>query len=226
MVALRVAARQLVIADFLNPAGYRSRSFSAVTWRFAARLAAPVLTAALLAVTHLPVSAEVMSIPGTFDVSPNGAATYSIPITVPPGTAGMVPKLSLEYGSDRGNGIVGLGWSLSGLPAITRCPRTLAHDGVHGGVNHDANDRFCVDGQRLVAISGTYGADGTEYRTEIERFTRIVSRGTAGTARVVRSPHQGRRDHAVRQYSRFALPLRRQDDGACLGDQQHCRQPR
>src|SRR5262249_5521395 len=39
-------------------------------------------------------------------------------------------------------------------------------------------DRFCLDGQRLVEIPGqTYGADGTEYRTEIETFTMIISHG-------------------------------------------------
>ena len=51
---------------------------------------------------------------------------------------------------------------------------------MHGGVNYDANDRFCMEGQRLVAISGTYGADSTVYRTEIDGFSKIVSYGTAG----------------------------------------------
>src|SRR5262249_16682575 len=80
-----------------------------------------------------------------------------------------------------GAGVVGVGWSLSGLPAIGRCPQTFAQDGVRGAVNYDANDRFCLDGQRLIATSGTYGADGTEYRTEIESFSKIISHGTAGT---------------------------------------------
>jgi len=52
---------------------------------------------------------------------------------------------------------------------------------VKGGVKFDANDRFCLDGQRLVAVNGVYGANGTEYRTEIESFARIISNGTAGT---------------------------------------------
>ena len=74
-----------------------------------------------------------------------------------------------------------MGWMLDGLPSIGRCPRTLAQDGVRGAVKYDANDRFCLDGQRLIAISGTYGANGTEYRTEVESFSKIVSFGTAGT---------------------------------------------
>ncbi|MCC7049395.1 MAG: hypothetical protein IT562_21985, partial [Alphaproteobacteria bacterium] len=123
-----------------------------------------------------------MSLPGSFAVGEGGAAAYSIPIAVPPGTGGMEPKLTLTYSSQAGNGDVGVGWSLSGLPVVSRCARTMAQDGVVGGVNYDANDRFCLDGQRLVAIAGgTYGADLTEYRTELEGFSKIVSHGTAGT---------------------------------------------
>ncbi len=121
-----------------------------------------------------------MIVPGQMNVSATGAFTYTIPVAVPPGTAGMVPALSLDYSSQNGDGIVGLGWTLSGLPSITRCPRTLAQDNVHGGVNYDTNDRFCMEGQRLVAISGTYGASGTEYRTELDGFSKIISYGAAG----------------------------------------------
>jgi len=102
---------------------------------------------------------------------------------VPPGTAGMAPTLSLDYSSQAGNGLVGLGWSLAGLPAITRCPRTLRQDGIHGTVNNDTDDRFCLDGQRLVVFNGgVYGGDGTEYRTEIDSYARITSHGNASGA--------------------------------------------
>jgi hypothetical protein len=125
--------------------------------------------------------AQGMALPGKFGVSAVGAATYTIPLPVPPGTAGMVPSLSLSYSSQTGNGLLGVGWSLDGLVSVGRCPRTIAQDGVYGSVSYDANDRFCLDGQRLIAISGTYGADGTEYRTEIESFSKIISHGVAGT---------------------------------------------
>ena len=93
----------------------------------------------------------------------------------------MEPSLSLVYASNRGNGLLGLGWSLGGLSAIGRCPRTPAQDGARGAIGYDAGDRFCLDGRRLVAVSGDYGADGTAYRTEIDGFAKIVSRGRAGT---------------------------------------------
>jgi Salmonella virulence plasmid 65kDa B protein/FG-GAP-like repeat/Insecticide toxin TcdB middle/N-terminal region len=122
-----------------------------------------------------PAAAETMALPGQFGVSATGAATYTIPVVVPPGTAGMNPSLSLSYSSQGSNGLLGVGWALDGLASIVRCPQTIAQDGVAGSVNYDNNDRFCLDGQRLVAISGVYGAEGTEYRTEIESFTRVIS---------------------------------------------------
>lgn len=125
-----------------------------------------------------------MATSGAFQVTPSGSAAFSIPITVPPGTAGVQPDLALTYDSQSGNGPVGAGWGISGLSGITRCPRTVAQDGVLGSVNFNASDRFCLDGQRLVPASGSYtsyGSSGFEYRTEIDSFSRIVSYGTAGT---------------------------------------------
>jgi hypothetical protein len=119
--------------------------------------------------------------PGALTVDERGQASYEIPLSVPPGIAGMAPSLSLIYSSASGNGIAGLGWSLGGLSAIHRCARTLAQDGAVGGIGFDADDRFCLDGKRLVAIAGVYGADGTEYRTEIDGLFKVVSYGAAGT---------------------------------------------
>jgi YD repeat-containing protein len=128
-------------------------------------------------------AAPSMVIAGQSRVSPSGAFTYTIPIAVPPGTGGMSPSLSLDYSSQSGDGLEGLGWMLNGLPSIGRCPRTIAQDGVHGSVNYDANDRFCMEGQRLVLITpgGTYGASGTEYRTDVEGFSKIIAHGTVTT---------------------------------------------
>ncbi len=92
----------------------------------------------------------------------------------------MEPRLALSYSSQVGNGLLGVGWSLSGLSAITRCPRTVAQDGVRGSIGFDLNDRYCLDGQRLILVSGSEGLAGAEYRTERDSFSRIVAYGNAG----------------------------------------------
>ena len=115
-----------------------------------------------------------MTTPYSWEVTPNGAFTASIPIRIPPGIAGVQPKLGLAYNSQTGNGIAGMGWNFTGLSVITRCPKTFAVDGERGGVNMDANDRLCLDGQRLILRSGTYGGEGAEYATEIYNGSKII----------------------------------------------------
>jgi YD repeat-containing protein len=117
---------------------------------------------------------------GEIHVDNHGAATYSIPLRVAPGRSGMEPQLSLSYSSGSGNGVVGVGWSLStGLPgAITRGRSILARDQEVRGVNFDANDHYYLDGKRLVRISGVEGAAGSAYRTEVDSFANIMATGT------------------------------------------------
>lgn len=145
--------------------------------RFLGALAATALWICLSAGAASP---PPMAVPGQFNVGATGAATYSIPIAVPPGTSGMVPGLSLDYSSQGSNGYVGALWSLDGLPSITRCARGVQEDGVHGAINYDSNDRFCLNGQRLMVINGTYGASGSEYRTEVDSFSKVLAYGSAG----------------------------------------------
>jgi len=131
-----------------------------------------------------PAGTEQGQTAGSFAVAASGAATYKIPLTVPPGTAGMEPKLALSYNSQSGNGLMGVGWSISGFSVIGRCAETVAQDavGAGGSVNFDANDRFCLDGERLMVVGGAYGGSGSEYRTEVDVQSRIVSYGAAGSA--------------------------------------------
>jgi hypothetical protein len=117
---------------------------------------------------------------GSFGVSPKGAATYHIPLTLPPGVAGLQPTVSLDYSSTGGDQFMGGGWNIGGISLIARCPATKAQDGYTQGIFGNSGDRFCLDGQHLVTTSGQYGAIGAEYRTQIESFSRILS--TGGTA--------------------------------------------
>ncbi len=124
-------------------------------------------------------SISVGSTAGQASVSLTGGATYTIPVFSPLGTAGMQPSVSLVYNSQGGNGIAGYGWSIAGLSAITRLGKTIYHDGAVKGIDFN-DDRFALDGQRLIKISGVYGADGTVYYTEVFSGSKVISHGTTG----------------------------------------------
>jgi Bacterial Ig domain/Salmonella virulence plasmid 65kDa B protein/Bacterial TSP3 repeat len=119
-------------------------------------------------------SDQVGSTAGQFRVNESGAATYSIPIFSPAGTAGVSPGISLNYSSQGGNDILGKGWSIGGLSGISRCRQTLHQDGQALPITWSSHDRFCLDGQRLVKVSG---ASGTTYKTEIDSFVTVTSVG-------------------------------------------------
>jgi hypothetical protein len=82
-----------------------------------------------------------------------------------------------------------MGWHLDGLSQVTRCPKVHALDGYAAPIQGDPSDLFCVDGKRLIAVpassgavAGPYGADGTEYRTMIDSFAKIISHRETGDA--------------------------------------------
>ena len=117
------------------------------------------------------------SIEGQFRVNESGAASYTIPITLAAGTAGVAPQLSLAYNSQGGNGLVGKGWALTGLGVINRCRQTIAQDGKALPIDWSEQDRFCLNGQRLLVISGDYGAPNSQYKTEIDSFSMVTAHG-------------------------------------------------
>lgn len=109
---------------------------------------------------------------GAFGTSNSGAATFRIPILLPTGPQNLTPSLALEYNSQRGNGLMGVGWALGGLSSITRCPKTLPVDGIKRPVVYDANDAYCLDGARLIKHPSA-----NEYRTEIDSFSQVLFSG-------------------------------------------------
>src|SRR6185437_13921349 len=129
------------------------------------------------------VEAAVGRTPGTYVVSPSGAATYSIPIWAPRGPNGLQPAISLVYNSQSGSGPLGIGWSLSGLSSITRCDQTYAQNtSTVGPVTLTINDIYCLDGEELRLTGGTYGSSGSTYQTEIANFKNVTAHGTAGSS--------------------------------------------
>ncbi len=143
--------------------------------------------------------------PADFSVDASGNAAAQIEITVPPGPHGVQPKLALAYSSAAKNGLLGVGWTLQGVPAITRGGPSKYYDGTEltaywnrvsytSRPDGSTNDRFFLDGQRLIAVKNSggatltpvsqqnaaYGKSGTEYHTALESWTKVTSQGMAG----------------------------------------------
>lgn len=124
-------------------------------------------------------SRTVGTIPGTSNVSSNGAYSYNIPIKVSPGTNSMEPKIYLQYSSLSKGGLPGVGWSIGGLSSITRKGKTIYNDGVSTGVALTNEDHFVYDGKILIPVIGNNGENLSVYATEEESFSEIISYGKA-----------------------------------------------
>jgi hypothetical protein len=116
--------------------------------------------------------------PGVPAVSVSGEGSYTIPLNLPPGRSGIQPELALVYSHRGGNGLLGMGWSIAGLSAITRCTATVAQDNWAGPITGTPSDELCLDGNKLRLLE-----DEAEdiYGTEIEAFSKIVATGTPPT---------------------------------------------
>ncbi|MDC0682432.1 RHS repeat-associated core domain-containing protein [Sorangium atrum] len=112
------------------------------------------------------------TIPGTFSITSTGESVYAMDLATPPSRAGMGPGLQIVYRSDGGDGVLGNGFSLTGLSAITPCPKSLAQDGEIRGVRYGGDDALCLDGQRLVPVGE--GPGTIEYRTFPDTFVKVV----------------------------------------------------
>jgi RHS repeat-associated protein len=139
-------------------------------------LAALVIAAAISNAGH----AAVGRTQGAFNVTPTGAATYTIPIFTPPGPRGMQPSIALSYNSNGGIGPVGKGWGIAGLSSISRCDKTFAQDGVPAAVALATSDAYCMNGNRMRLTGGTYGSAGSTYQTEIADFSLVTAVGAQG----------------------------------------------
>jgi RHS repeat-associated protein len=136
------------------------------------------LTLGLFALCVFTYAADTFAAAGrTFgkpSVTRNGSAEYSIPIWTPPGVRGIQPKLALVYDNNFGYGLMGPGWTLTGLSVIARCNPTYAQDGTPAPITLTSTDGLCLDGNRL-RTAGT-----ATYQTEIANFAQVTSSGTAG----------------------------------------------
>lgn len=112
---------------------------------------------------------------GSFTVSDEGAAIYSLAVDCPDG-GGVTPQISLDYSSQSAAyGLAGYGFSMSGFSSITRGGKNpFSNDGVSGGVTYGAGDNLFLDGKRLILVSGTPMASGAVYCLEGDPYTKIT----------------------------------------------------
>lgn len=125
----------------------------------------------------IAILATVLSVPAqaaekaSEQVSPfMGSFSQSLGIEVPP-FRGLEPKLALGYSSEGRNGLVGVGWGLSGISTIER-----ANPG-RGTPKFDSTDIYMLDGQELVAcqvgsVSPSCTSGGT-HSTKTESYLKI-----------------------------------------------------
>src|SRR5262249_39793000 len=112
----------------------------------------------------------------------NASFTTNIPLQVPP-FHGLEPQLALSYDSGRGNGFVGVGWTLSGLSVIERGSVR------RGAPRYDTTDVFYLDGSELVSCTGISSpgcSAGGTHATRIESFLRIKQVTASNTWEVTR----------------------------------------
>jgi RHS repeat-associated protein len=99
-----------------------------------------------------------------------GSFSHSIPIEVP-SFRGLEPRIALGYSSEGRNGLVGVGWSLSGFSTIQRVNAGL------GSPRFDTNDIYVLDGQELVkCVAGSVSpscTSGGNWSTKVESYLKI-----------------------------------------------------
>lgn len=134
-----------------------------------------------------PPTGEVLEVKGTevigtlqgaVSVGASGDAHWSTSLKVVPGVGGMEPALSIGYGGG-GYGGLGVGFSLEAGGAIGRCRPTLGQDGRHAPISWTQADPLCLNGARLIAVTGAPGAAGTEYRVQNAPNVRVRAVGAS-----------------------------------------------
>lgn len=107
----------------------------------------------------------------------NGVALFNVDIKSPYGGK-LQPQISISYSSQAGNGLVGYGFSISGISAITRGTKDLFHDKTLAGVKYAAGDSYFLNGTRLILEKGTAGSNGAVYSPEGDPFTKVTVHGS------------------------------------------------
>jgi len=131
----------------------------------------------------LPLSAQLTA-------TDSGTASFTYPLRLPAGPAGLEPKIALAYSSAGGPSSLGHGWTVGGLSIIHRCAANYGTDGIRvSSVSYTDVDKLCLDGQRLIPTnssaiptneSNEASSTNKEFRTELDSYARIRSYGSGG----------------------------------------------
>ena len=157
-------------------------------------------------------AAAVGRIEAGYGVDRNGTPEYVIPVRLTAGTAGLTPQLAISHAGASARSVVGVGFTIAGLSAITPCEKTVASDTTPDPIRLVAGDRYCLDGARLRLSSGTYGATNSTYRTEIDQLSRVTA--YAASSNVPGWFRVETRDGRILEYGNTADSLLRTSSGA------------
>ncbi|MFT3925550.1 MAG: SpvB/TcaC N-terminal domain-containing protein [Myxococcales bacterium] len=140
----------------------------------------------------------------------SGTGTFSVPIALPKGRAGVQPSLSLAYSTSGGDGVAGLGWSVA-VPFISRqTDKGLPHY-VDGATWHFQEDTFMYNGgQELVPVDSSVaaGIDTGTIPAELSGWQQYRAKVEGAFMRFFRSPDSARWVVQAKDGTRF-------DFGAC-----------
>jgi RHS repeat-associated protein len=119
-----VLAREPKARVFVGSAYRRIRAAAAAmvvaSGLFAGPALADTVNSTRISLPKGPGSMEGLATPDFAPSLASGTASYEVPISVPPGSAGFGPHLSLAYDSGGGATEVGIGWRIAGAPKIRR----------------------------------------------------------------------------------------------------------
>jgi Salmonella virulence plasmid 65kDa B protein len=116
-------------------------------------------------------SSGVMKLQG-LTAGSTGAASFQIPLNLPPGRGSAFPHLALSYNSESPNSWMGRGFDIS-VPSITT-------DTLFGLPEYDDTDTYIFGGEELVLIAGDSGYP-KRYSPRMEKeFKRIIRKLEGG----------------------------------------------
>lgn len=145
-------------------------------------------------ISFADIKPEDLSIPHSISVNPQtGAANIQVNIPLTGGRSGFQPALSLAYTSSGRNSAYGIGWALTGVPAIGISMKD-------GFPKYDGSEKYAFGGQELVPwLEG--GHPRTEendqywiqyYRTKVEgafnRFEKWIRKSNRSVHWRIRNP--------------------------------------